>query len=754
MASPKRSRARAADALWDEPRPATLWPDAVAAPVRALRDMLAAWLSAEVAPGRLMPWLAIAFGFGIVLYFAAWREPMLMATLGLCAAGIIAAALARRRSVAFPLTLGCAAIAAGFAVPTLKTALIDHPVLTAPMFGASVQGFVEVREERARSDRIVVRVHRIEGARQALERVRVSVRKGTAPPVGAFVAFKARLTPPLPPLRPGGYDFARDMFFQRLGASGFVLGKVTLAEPPAAPDWRLRLTTAIDGLRDGMDNRIRAVLPGDRGAIASALITGKRDTISEAVNEAMYVSSLAHVLSISGYHMAVVAGIVFFVIRALLALLPGASGRYPIKKWSALAALAAATFYLVLSGAEVATQRSYIMVAIVLIGVMADRPALTLRTLTVAAFAVLLVTPEAVVHPSFQMSFAATLALVAGYQSGLPWRAHHDSSLGTKAAMWGARELTGLVLASVVAGLATTLYAAYHFHRLAPYGVLSNLAAMPVVSGFVMPMGILGAVTMPFGYDDIFWRAMGIGLDWMTGVALWVSSLPGAVGHIHAFGIGPLLLGTLGLLLICLLRTPLRWSGALLAAVAAALAVATPQPDILIAADAKALAVRGDDGRLAVARTGSDSFAVRDWLAADGDPRRVTDPALAGRARCDPIGCILRLPDGRAVALAQTLEALAEDCRAAAVVVSPREAQTACAARLIDRAVWRHVGATALFASGDGFRMIVARPEGSSRPWASRQDPPTPTAAPGSSSNMRPPAPDATPRAEDLEAGD
>ena len=151
------------------------------------------------------------------------------------------------------------------------------------------------------------------------------------------------------------------------------------------------------------------------------MITGKRDAISPPVNEAMYVSGLAHVLSISGYHMAVVAGMIFFAMRAVFALLPAFSNRHPIKKWAALAALGAAAFYLLLSGAEVATQRSFIMVAIVLIGVMVDRPTLTFRTLTVAAFVVLLLAPEAIVHPSFQMSFAATLALVAGYQQGLPW---------------------------------------------------------------------------------------------------------------------------------------------------------------------------------------------------------------------------------------------------------------------------------------------------------------------------------------------
>lgn len=213
-----------------------------------------------------------------------------------------------------------------------------------------------------------------------------------------------------------------------------------------------------------------------------------------------------------------------------------------------------------------ATQRSFIMIAIVLIGVMVDRTAITFRTLTVAALGVLLLAPQAVVHPSFQMSFAATLALIAGYQYGLPksvfWRADADSSIGARVALWGGREIVGLILASLVAGAATTLYAAYHFHRLAPYGVLANLLAMPVVSALVMPMGILGVVALPFGFDAVFWRMMGYGIDWMIAVVLWVTSLPGSVGRIQAFGTGPLLLGTAGLLLLCLLRTPLRWSGA------------------------------------------------------------------------------------------------------------------------------------------------------------------------------------------------
>ena len=299
--------------------------------------------------------------------------------------------------------------------------------------------------------------------------------------------------------------------------------------------------------------RIRAAVPGDAGAIASALITGKRDAISAPVNDAMYVSSLAHVLSISGYHMALVAGVVFFVVRALLALSPALALRHAIKKWAALAALIAAFLYLLLSGAEVATQRAFIMTAIVLVAVMVDRSALTLRNLALAALGVMLLAPEAVVHPSFQMSFAATLALIAAYERGLPWTtAGADTSLGARVALWGGREIVALILASLVAGLATTPYAAFHFHRVAPYGVLANLLAMPIVSVWVMPSGLLALVALPFGFDAPLWRLMGLGIDWMVAVALFVASLPGAVGRMAAFGTGPLLLCTAGLVLLAL----------------------------------------------------------------------------------------------------------------------------------------------------------------------------------------------------------
>jgi competence protein ComEC len=736
---------------WDVARPrGAAWPSGITDRLGPAREIISRWLATDVAAGRLMPWLPICFGFGVVAYFTTDREPSIWAASALAAVFAVASSFARNRPVAFPLLLALTTVAAGFATVTWKSARIAHPILQHTAWNIAISGFVEVREERERSDRVVVRVHKIEGRlRDAPERVRLSVKKRMAPPVGAFIEVKARLNPPLRPLRPGGYDFSRDLYFQRIGATGFVQGAIKRLEPPVPPGAWLRYATFIEGIRDGIDARIRAAVPGDAGSIASALITGKRDAISAPVNDAMYISSLAHVLSISGYHMALVAGVVFFVVRGLLALSPALAMRHAIKKWAALAALIAAFLYLLLSGAEVATQRSFIMTGIVLVGVMVDRAALTLRNLALAALGVMVLAPEAVIHPSFQMSFAATLALIAAYERGLPWAvAGADTSVGARVALWGGREVVALILASLVAGLATTPYAAYHFHRLAPYGVLANLLAMPIVSVWVMPAGLLALIALPFGFDAPLWKLMGLGIDWMITVALFVANLPGAVGRVTAFGTGPLLLCTLGLVLLGLLRSPLRWSGAVVVLGASVWAFRVPVPDVYVADRGDVVAVRGTSGKLAVMRTGtSDGFSVREWLGADADARTPTDATLRDGVACDEIGCVARLTDGTVVALPFAAEAFAEDCRIAALVVSQRTAPPSCSATLIDRTVWPRTGATALYRTGKSWDTVVAYPPGYDRPWA-RAAPRTD--ADVAASTNRPAPRDATPRAEDL----
>ena len=392
---------------------------------------------------------------------------------------------------------------------------------------------------------------------------------------------------------------------------------------------------------------------------------------------------------------------------------------FPIKKWSAAAAFAAAAFYLLLSGSDVATQRSFFMTAVVLIAVMVDRRAVTFRTLAVAAMIVLALAPEALVHPSFQMSFAATLGLVALVQIGMPRLfAAPDNSATAKVALWGGRELITLTLASLVAGLATTPYAAFHFHRVTPYGVLANLAAMPVVSAVVMPAGMLGLIAMPFGLDGFFWWLMGIGIDWMIAVTEWVAALPGAIGRMAAFGIGPLIAATTGIILLGLLRTPLRWTGAAVLAISVVWALAVPQPDILISGDGHNVGVRGRDGRLHLMRTAKDAFLLKEWLAADADSRQPADASLPAGVSCDEAGCVSAMADGALVALSLRPDALADDCERAAVVVTAHLPPPACPPPVIDLDRLRRQGAMALRRTRNGLVVDAVKPRGVDRPWS------------------------------------
>jgi competence protein ComEC len=316
-----------------------------------------------------------------------------------------------------------------------------------------------------------------------------------------------------------------------------------------------------------------------------------------------------------------------------------------------------------------------------------------------------------------------------------------------------------LALASLVAGLATTPYVAFHFHRVTPYGMVANLLAMPVISALVMPAGLLGLAAMPFGFDSVFWRLMDFGIEWMVAVAQWVAALPGAIGHTAAFGTGPLLAATAGIILLGLLRTPLRWSGAAIVGLAIVWSLAVTPPDILISAEGRNVAVRGEDGRLRLISTSKDSFTVREWLAADGDERGATDPTLAEGVSCDDAGCVVKVSGGGLVALTRRPEAMQDDCVRAELMVTQWQAPEGCLAHVIDQdrlrregalALWRTPAASKSGALRPGFTVDAVRPVGVDRPWSSAAADKQPAPL---QSRPEPPV-DATPAPENLQPDD
>lgn len=700
------------------------------ASVRRREGLLSASLGAsaralEAESDRWLLWLPVLFAGGIVSYFALADEPdaRLAVALLLGAIGLFLAA----KHAPLGVCIGGAllAFASGFATAKLRTDLARAPVLTHELRYVGVTGFVEAHELRDKGRaRITLRVLSVGDLEpeQLPYRLRVSLpaKNASNTRIGDVVTLRATLQPPPEPIEPGGFDFARQAWFARLGATGYATSKVASLNEARTPPWDLAVWARVDALRAAVNGRIRAALPGETGEIAAALITGERGGISEEVTQAMRDSGLAHILSISGLHMAVMAGTVFWLVRALLALLPGLALRYPIKKWAAASALAAASFYLALSGAAVPTVRSWIMMGIVLIAVMLDRPALTMRNVALAALAILIFSPESLFDPSFEMSFAAVIALVALYE----WLSErgrnrlHDVSPVWTTLRKGWALVAGAGVTTLVAGTAIAPFAVYHFHRMTHYGLVANLIAAPLVSLLIMPMALLSLIAMPFGLEAWPLQAMGLGIELMVGTGQWVASWPGAVTILPQISGLALILIVLGGLWLCLWQTRARALGLVIAAVGFALAPQGDRPDVLIEREGATAALRSEGGSLVFPPATAASYSVDNWLLADGDERDAAAATDEGAFRCDSLGCIGTVK-GKTVALIRHPGALEEDCRLADIVIAPFTIGKKCrAARVIvDRRMLKANGAHALYIEGLSIRTETVASARGRRPW-------------------------------------
>lgn len=717
------SRSKAAIRAWAQPGRADL-----AGPAGAWRASARAFLAAqwarEVHARRPFLWLPVFFGVGAILYYSAGREPALWPALAACA-GLFALAWRARaqdRLATMRASLAGAFLFAGFAASAMRTMSVAAPVLERPAV-AKVTAYVESIDLRADGARLLLRVGTINGvaAERAPERVRVNMRGRPAFASGASIAATMRLTPPPTASVPGGYDFARDAYFRRIGAVGNVVSRPEFVAPLAVP-FTARAGAGIDRARNTLTDRIAGVIGGPKGAVAAALITGKRGLIPEETNEDLRAAGIYHVVSISGLHMMLAAGLFLWSLRAALALFPAIALRRPIKKWAAAFAICGAFAYNLFSGSEVATERAMIMIVVMLGAILVDRPAISMRNLAIAALIVLAREPSAVLGPSFQMSFAAVAAMIAlyerkpGAQDAADLRERPPGFVDRGLAIVGA-----MIMTTLVAALATDPFGAYHFHRMAVYGLIGNALVLPLVEFVVMPSAVLGVLASLFGLDAPVWWVMGQGVGVMLDVAAWVADLPGAVRMIPSFGAGALLMMTLGLLWLTLWQSQLRWLGLVFAAMGVGLALGARQPDMTVDARAQALAFRGADGRLHALNPRGDYFALAQWLAGDADARNPRSLQAPAGARCDPTGCIAAMADGRIVALVLDRRALPEDCARASVVVTRLPLRGICEgpALVLDGAHFAAAGATRVYFNGAGApTLATARSPDRDRPWS------------------------------------
>jgi len=692
----------------------------------------ARWLTRQIADqgARWKLWTPVAFGGGAAVYFALPREPQAwLAWASLALAGLLLV-LARRLggALAAAAAVLTACGIAGFGAAKVRVERVKAPVAVETAAPQRLQGWVlDVAAPGQGGQRLLIAPYRIEGlAPQATPiRVRITLRDDAPVPApGEAVQLLAKINPPPPPASPGAYDFARDAFFDSVGGVGFALGPPRPWRAEAKAPWRLRLTMRINRLRWTMTERIVAALGPQTGGLAAAMTTGQAAFIPPEQVDNLRASGLAHIISISGVHMAIVGGFTFAALRLLIAAWPWLALRINGKKAAACVGLAAVLTYLVLSGAPPPAVRAAVTASIAFAAVLADRQAISLHALAVAAFVILLMQPEAVIQPGFQMSFAATAALVAMAdvwprpvkEINTPWPIRLVQGAGGWIAAGAA--------ISFVAGLATAPFAMQHFNRISTWGLASNLAVQPISSLLMMPGLALGAVLMPFGLESWPLQMAGWAIELTNRIAAAAAAAPYAQVTVASGPAWTLPVAFLGLLWICLWRGPLRWLGAPLA-LAVALTPKPAVPDAWVSADGAAVALRS--GRAAILlRPDVKLFGAELWARRRGLEPQINEAARDALFACDRQSCAPGTTAPARIAAAWNLKRplppgrLETLCARAEVVVLRNDFRPErCGAPLVlTGADFRRGGSAELYRRADGsWRVSWAQDQRGRRPW-------------------------------------
>jgi competence protein ComEC len=695
------------------------------APRRGLRPIaaLAAALAAE--GDRRILWFPVFFGTGIALYFALTIEPPLWLGIALVSTAAAVALGLRRWPVLCTVAGMLAVVAAGFAV--MQASRLDRgtAMLERRIGSVALTGRVVDIDQLASGWRVVIAPDPLPGiaadAQPKKLRIRIPATSDVLRP-GDRISVRARLYPAPAQVVPGGWDLQRALYFLEIGGVGYSFDPARRSAATGAPgeerdggwrEWLLRL-------RSDMTNRITAALPGSTGGIAAALITGKRGTIAAEVNQAFRDSGLAHLLAISGMNLALVGGFVFVAVRGGLALVPWVALRYPIKKIAAVFAIVVMFFYLMISGASIPTERSFIMNGIVFAAVLIDRLRLSMRLCALAALVLLAFEPESLVGVSFQMSFGAVVALIAVYEK---WGAQfgklfHSGSLPRQALGYGG----AVLVTTLIATAGTDPFAIYHFHRIVLYSPLANLIAVPLSGVWIMPWGLVACLLMPFGLEQFGLTPMGWGIDATIWVAQWVAAMPGNVWSTPRLPLSGMVMIVLGGCWLCLWQGRWRLWGTLGIAAGLATMLFTRPPDLILGDFGRLLAARAPDGNYFVADTAEK--LSRSFLAQETGATLLPWPAAAATAGqgvldCTTAGRCIYAAHGKRVALVTGEAGLPVACGTVDAIVAQLPAGSQCRSQIpvVDRIdSWRQ-GAIALWLDEGGIAIENANQSRGDRPW-------------------------------------
>jgi competence protein ComEC len=686
---------------------------------RDWRGALERWLETE--RDQLPLWLPVGLGAGIAAWFALPEQIYWISFLIVCGGGAaLAAAFDRGGRAARWSAILCLAAMLGCGLAWSRSARVAAPVLARPVV-AEIKGRIEAVNRLPAKETLRLWIA-LDPQGGLPPRVRINLDADKAPKdlaPGARISVRARLMPPPAPAIPGAYDFARVAWFWGIGATGKALDAVTITAPP--PDgggfmhW-------LAGRRARLTAHIQAQLDGSAGGVAAAFVTGDTGAITQPDSDAFRQSGLAHLLSISGLHVTAVVAATMLLALRLLALSPWLALRAPLPLIAAGAGALAGIGYTLLSGAEVPTVRSCVAALLVLAGVALGREAMTLRLVAAGALVVLLFRPEAVVGPSFQLSFAAVTAIIAFHEHpGIrAWVMKREEGWPRRVL----RELAALLATGILVEVALAPIAAYHFHRAGLYGAFANIIAIPLTTFVVMPLEALALLLDTIGIGAPAWWLVGKALAFLIGLARHVANLPGAVAALPSMPRGAFLLMVGGGLWIALWRTQARRLGAIAIAIGALWALLTAPPDLLVTGDGKHLAIRTPDDRLYLLRPRARDY-VRDQLAeGSGVQAEALDLDALPGARCNRDLCLAAIErNGRVWRLLATrspyfldIGQFARACGWADIAVSDRRLPRSCNPRWLklDRPGLAATGGVAIALAGAKVKTVVGADR---HPW-------------------------------------
>ena len=635
----------------------------------------------QVAYGRPQLWYAAAFIAGAASYFCVPFMPELSWLIASAVIALLFYTILR----ASPSLAMVSLIVACFILGGLAGGVEEFRTAAPPLLAQKepVPLHAEVVEIERAGDlrgRILVRVLQLKGAKIAHPfYAHLSGVKLKALAIGNVFSTEARLQPMPGPVTPGGYDPAFNAYFSGIAGTGFVAKTPVLIAPHdrALAD---RIEIEIAKWRRAATLRIQNVLQGETGAIAASLVTGDRSIIGQDLYASFNGSGLMHVLSISGLHMVLVAGAMFFAARLLFAALNIWVMSLPEKKMAAVAALLIATFYEIISGGAVATTRSYIMIIIVFGAVLIDRPALSIRNVVLSALLIAAFTPHEILGASFQMSFAATAALIAAHERKLfPKFKAWSKSWTVKLLAFCITLIAVTLLTSIIAEIATAPFTLHHFHRISLFGIVGNILALVFIEAAIMPGVLLTLLLLPFGAEKLALPLLGFGVDKMISVARLVSNFPHALVGVAGFGTFSLLLCSFALCWACLWRGRIALLSVVPFVAGLIVGASEPAPDLYLSRTGSSFAVRNRDGFLKIFASQRDSFEAKRWLEQDGDRRALTSVLALSEKNCDALGCAVEMKGGTVLAYSRNPLSLLEDCEKASILMTPKSAAPSCA---------------------------------------------------------------------------